>query len=133
MKLPILVLETSALVALVRLEAEHEAFELCLADANALAIPASAYLEFTLVSKGAKIGRPWLDRFIVGNQITIHPISDITTRLAADAFERYGRGSGHSARLNFGDCLSYATAIELDAPLLFKGLDFAHTDVKRAI
>lgn len=49
---------------------------------------------------------------------------------AADAGERYGRGTGHPARLNFGDCLSYAVAAHLGLPLLFKGDDFAHTDVE---
>lgn len=77
--------------------------------------------------------RGWITGFLDDSAISIHPISHITARLAADAFERYGRGTGHPARLHFGDCLSYAAAIELDAPLLFKGQDFAHTDVKRAI
>lgn len=50
--------------------------------------------------------------------------------MEADA--RYGRGTGHRARLNLGDCLAYAAAVAHDAPLLFKGDDFVHTDVKRA-
>ena len=53
-------------------------------------------------------------------------------RLAADAFERYGRGTGHPAHLNFGDCLAYAAAAAHPAPLLFKGEDFALTDLSRA-
>lgn len=48
------------------------------------------------------------------------------------AYRRYGKGSGHPAKLNFGDCFAYALAASLDAPLLFKGEDFAQTDVKRA-
>ncbi|WP_342778693.1 type II toxin-antitoxin system VapC family toxin [Phreatobacter stygius] len=54
-------------------------------------------------------------------------------RLAADAFERFGKAIGHPAKLNFGDCLAYATAMRLDAPLLFKGDDFRHTDVQAAL
>ena len=53
--------------------------------------------------------------------------------LAADAFLRYGKGRGHRAQLNFGDCLSYAVAKQLDAPLLYKGDDFIHTDIKSAL
>jgi ribonuclease VapC len=52
--------------------------------------------------------------------------------LAAAADHRSGRSTGHPARLNFGDCFAYAAAIAHDAPLLFKGEDFLHTDVKRA-
>lgn len=52
---------------------------------------------------------------------------------ARDAFLRYGRGRGHPARLNLCDCMSYALAVTRNAPLLFKGDDFTHTDVLRAI
>lgn len=52
-------------------------------------------------------------------------------RSARQAYRDFGRGSGHRARLNFGDCFSYALAIRLDEPLLFKGDDFVHTDVRR--
>jgi ribonuclease VapC len=59
--------------------------------------------------------------------------SSVMADLAADAAERYGRGSRHPARLNFGDCLSYAVAKHLKAPLLFKGNDFTHTDIESAL
>jgi ribonuclease VapC len=75
----------------------------------------------------------WLDSFITRFGIAITPITEAVARRAAEAFERYGRGSGHPARLNFGDCLSYAVAAEQHAPLLFKGADFAHTDIKSAL
>lgn len=52
--------------------------------------------------------------------------------LAIEAFQRYGRGRGHRAKLNMGDCFAYACAKELKAPLLFKGDDFTHTDIKIA-
>lgn len=78
-------------------------------------------------------GRSWLDEFIVDEQVTIAAITPEVARLAADAFQRFGKGTGHKAQLNFGDCLSYAVAKSLDAPLLFKGEDFRHTDVKSAL
>ena len=61
------------------------------------------------------------------------PVDEVVAEIAANAAERYGRGSGHLARLNFGDCLSYAVAKHLDAPLLFKGDDFLHTDIESAL
>lgn len=53
--------------------------------------------------------------------------------IAAEAFLRFGRGRGHAAKLNFGDCMAYALAKSLDAPLLFKGDDFALTDIRSAL
>lgn len=58
-------------------------------------------------------------------------IDDDTTRIALDAFDRFGKGR-HPARLNFGDCFAYACARRLDVPLLFKGADFALTDIAPA-
>jgi ribonuclease VapC len=73
-----------------------------------------------------------LERFLRDADISIFGSDARQARLAADAFERYGRGSGHPARLNFGDCLAYAAATALGAPLLFKGDDFSRTDVTPA-
>lgn len=73
-----------------------------------------------------------LDSFTSPNLVTIAPIPEVAIRLPADGSDLYVRASGHSARWNFGDCLSSAVAMDLDAPLLFKGRDFAHTDVRRA-
>ena len=78
-------------------------------------------------------GRMWLDGLLADYGIAVQGSDPRQARLAADAFERYGRGSGHPARLNFGDCLSYAAAAALDAPLLFKGGDFAQTDIASAL
>ncbi len=78
-------------------------------------------------------GKAKLDDLVSGFFITFIPLDEPVARLAADAFSRYGRGAGHPAALNFGDCIAYATAIHLDVPLLFKGDDFRHTDVKAAL
>ena len=64
--------------------------------------------------------------------VEIVPITDRTSRLAVQAFGRYGKGRGHPAQLNFGDCLSYACAREHDAAILFKGRDFSRTDLRIA-
>lgn len=65
--------------------------------------------------------------------IAIVPVSEFDARAAIDAYRRYGRSSGHEARLNIGDCFAYALARSLDRPLLYKGDDFAHTDIASAL
>ena len=70
--------------------------------------------------------------FIEDAGIEVVAIDLAAARAAVSAFSCYGKGRGKKANLNFGDCLSYACAVRHDAPLLFKGLDFAHTDVLRA-
>jgi ribonuclease VapC len=73
------------------------------------------------------------DELISTLRIEIEPVTVSQVTLARTAYQRYGRGSGHPARLNFGDCFAYALAKEFDEPLLFVGSDFVHTDVRRAL
>lgn len=77
--------------------------------------------------------KSWLALLIEAQELQIPSFTPEIAEIAADAAERYGRGRGHQARLNFGDCLSYSVAKHLDAPLLFKGNDFIHTDIKSAL
>jgi ribonuclease VapC len=131
---PVLVIDTSVLVAIAKRENDAGLYLQTLGTfKGALAIPSPVYLEAVSVLSDAPGLRTWLDRFLSESAIAFLPTTERTARLAADAFERFGRGSGHPARLNFGDCLAYAAAAEQDAALLFKGADFAHTDVKRAL
>lgn len=69
------------------------------------------------------------DDFVERASVEIVPIADATSQIAVRAFARFGKGRGHPAQLNFGDCLSYACAREHDAAILFKGRDFAQTDL----
>ena len=69
---------------------------------------------------------------LIDPDIAAVPITEDIAHGAVTAFERYGKGRKHRASLNFGDCLSYACAKAHGAKLLFKGEDFAHTDVARA-
>lgn len=78
-------------------------------------------------------GERWLDLFIATAQMEIHPVSIEQLRIARQAHFEFGKGTGHGAGLNFGDCFSYALAMSLGAPLLFKGGDFAKTDVVSAL
>jgi len=81
-----------------------------------------------LLSRRGTQGMPDLDRLIVRFQIEIVPFTESQARLARDAFNRYGKGR-HPAKLNFGDCMAYALAKETGEELLFKGADFAQTDI----
>ena len=72
------------------------------------------------------------DELIKVAQITIEPVTEDQARIVRDAYKDFGKGSGHAAKLNFGDCLAYALAKIAGEPLPFKGDDFGHTDVDRA-
>jgi ribonuclease VapC len=66
-------------------------------------------------------------------EITVEPVTERQARLARQAYADLGKGSGHAAKLNFGDCLSYALALDLREPLLWKGNDFGHTGIESAL
>lgn len=76
---------------------------------------------------------PILEGIVEQLRLEIAPMSIAQARIGHDAYREFGRGTGHPAQLNLGDCFSYALAKELDEPLLFKGEDFIHTDVKQAL
>jgi ribonuclease VapC len=65
--------------------------------------------------------------------LEIEPVTELHVLIARDAFQRFGKGSGHGARLNFGDCFAYAFAKATGEPLLFVGDDFSRTDIPSAI
>lgn len=127
------VVDSSAIVALFKSEPEAEALWAHVRGGVELFLPVSCYLESVMVLSRYRGSRRWLDTLTVRYDVVLLTCDPSQARLAADAFERYGRGSGHPAKLNFGDCLSYAAAASLGAPLLFKGADFALTDVRSAL
>lgn len=128
-----IVVDTSALVAIIQHEDGARDLVVGLARGLPRLLPVSCYLEAAIVLRPRKAGRATLDQVVKSFGIDIVGAEAGEARLAADAHERFGRGSGHRARLNFGDCLVYAAAMARDAQLLFKGDDFVHTDVKRAV
>lgn len=127
-----IVIETSALVAIIQGEPEHAVFAQAVAEAEHRYLPASCYVETVMVLRSRVDGRSLLERFLRDFEVEIFGSDPAQARIAADAFERFGRGSGHPAKLNFGDCLAYAAAAALGAPLLFKSGDFAQTDIRPA-
>ena len=74
-----------------------------------------------------------LDRFCKDANMQFAPVDETQMRIARQAYRDFGKGSGHPARLNFGDCFAYAAAKALDEPLLYKGTDFGQTDVRSAL
>jgi ribonuclease VapC len=127
------VIDTSALVALLDDELDAGALWAALRRFERHVIPASAYLKFVMATSERAGSRGWIDTFVAVFRTDIYPVESWVAGEAADAFERFGRGSGHRARLNFGDGMSYGVAAKLSLPLLFKRDDFPHTDIKRAL
>ncbi|AGL26090.1 hypothetical protein J113_04345 [Mycobacterium tuberculosis CAS/NITR204] len=98
-------------------------------------LSAASYLECGIVLDSQRdpvISRA-LDELIEEAEFVVEPVTERQARLARAAYADFGRGSGHPAGLNFGDCLSYALAIDRREPLLWKGNDFGHTGVQRAL
>jgi ribonuclease VapC len=129
------IVDSSALVAILRDEPEAEAFAQALDTAAGCLMSAASFLETAIVvdrSRSAIPGRR-LDELIRELEIVIEPVTEDQAHLARQAYRDYGRGSGHPARLNFGDCFAYALARATGEPLLFKGDDFRHTDIASAL
>jgi len=121
--------DASALIAI--LQAEPEAFEFIeFLETNDVLIPASAMVETEILAIRRGLDSD-LGRLIAKLNAEVIALESSMVLLAADAFWRYGKGR-HKAGLNFGDCLVYATAKQLNLPLLYKGQDFIHTDLKSA-
>lgn len=129
------VIDTSALIAVLLVESEAEQFSEYLDRETSAWISTSTLHEAFCVVRRPTIrnGYPRLQEMVglVGPEIA--PFDLVQLEAAKVAYFRYGRGSGHSADLNMGDCFSYALAKTRNLPLLFKGDDFIHTDIEPAL
>ena len=128
-----IVVDSSALCAIFFNEPERAAFQLILDREDRRLLSAVNAHETATVLRG-KLGRKavadfW--RWLGENGVEVAPFDEFQARAAAAAFDRYGKGINSKARLNLADCAAYALAKTTNAPLLFKGDDFAHTDVGR--
>jgi ribonuclease VapC len=128
------ILDTSAMIAILRLEAEATEFAKIIEGTRERRISAVSYVETAAVIDGSKdpIASRRFDELIEAAGIAIEPVTEEQARIARQAYRDFGKVSGHPAKLNFGDCFSYALAKAKGEPLLFKGADFSRTDVKRA-
>ncbi len=130
-----MIVDTSALVAIALNEPGYRQLLTVLDGKGSSRISAANLLETYIVidRRGGPEAAPILDDTIRRATLEIVPVTYEQVTIAREAWRRYGRGSGHSAKLNFGDCFAYALAKALDEPLLFVGNDFAATDIEPAI
>ena len=129
-----MVIDSSALIAIIRHEPEREAFIKAISSADTRLVGAPTLMEAGMVALGRYGERALADVSEFCGKGAIETVAFEPDHLASalDAFRRFGKGR-HPAGLNFGDCLSYALAKTTGEPLLFKGDDFAQTDVKAAL
>ena len=125
-----MIVDSSALVAVVRNEPEALALSTALGHAIEIGIGAPTLVETSIVltTRVGSAGRMLLGRLLDELGVSTIPFDDRHWRVAADAFARFGKGR-HPAALNFGDCMTYATARISGWPLLCIGGDFAQTDI----
>ena len=126
-----MIIDTSALIAILRDEPEAAAYARAIEAASDRRISAANFLEAAIVIDGSRdpVASRRFDDLVREAQLVVEPVTDAQARIAREAYRDFGRGSGHPARLNFGDCFAYALARITAEPLLSKGVDFAHTDI----
>ncbi len=129
-----MIVDASALLAVLLDEPEAPAFAAAICDADPAAISVVNYLEVAIrIDRQDSVTLTQkFDRFIEFSGIGLRPVSVSQTRIARQAYAEFGKGR-HRAGLNFGDCFAYALAKEAGDTLLFKGADFIHTDLRPAI
>ena len=126
-----IVVDASALVAILRGEADAGRFAAAVADADPALVSAATVAETGIVMLG-RHGREGADKvrtLLQEGRFQVEGVTEEHAELAIDAYDRYGKGRGGKAKLNLGDCFSYALAKATGSPLLFKGDDFTHTDL----
>ncbi len=130
-----MIVDSSAMIAVLRAEPEAPQLARVLSSAANKRISAANFVETGIVIDAARnpVASAQVDTFIRTAQIEVVPITEAQARLARAAYRDYGKGSGHPAQLNFGDCFAYALAKETGEPLLYKGDDFVHTDLQSAM
>lgn len=129
-----MIVDTSALIGILRAEPEARNLAEALASDSVRRISAANYLEAAVVIDGGRdpIASRRFDEFIAAAGMEIVPVSARQAEIARAAYRDFGKGSGHPAGLNFGDCFAYALTKDTGDSLLFKGQDFVHTDIQPA-
>ncbi|MSO75762.1 MAG: type II toxin-antitoxin system VapC family toxin [Alphaproteobacteria bacterium] len=126
-----MIIDASALIAILRDELEANAYAEAIDEAGRRRLSAANFVEAAIVIDSSRdaIASRRFDDLLREAEIVIEPVTEVQARLARDAYRDFGKGSGHPANLNFGDCFAYALAKATGEPLLFKGNDFTHTDI----
>lgn len=129
-----MIVDSSAMIAVIKREPDWEKIAKTMDTTPTLEISAASYLETAIVVDNLRdpVQSARLDDLILDMGMTVEAVTVEQARIARQAYRDYGKGSGSAAKLNFGDCFSYALARVKREPLLFKGDDFVHTDVRSA-
>jgi ribonuclease VapC len=130
-----MIADTSALVAIVRAEPDAARYAAALAASGTNRLSAATYVEAAIVVDSGRdaIASRRFDDLLTASRLVIESLTAVQAEVARAAYRDFGKGSGHPARLNFCDCLSYALARTMGEPLLYKGDDFGHTDITPAL
>jgi len=126
-----MIIDTSAIIAILRNEKDAALYARAIADATDRRVSAINFVESAVVIDASQdpIATRRFDDFMKEANISVEPVTETQAQIARYAYRDFGKGSGHPAKLNFGDCFAYALAKTLVEPLLFKGNDFVHTDI----
>ena len=129
-----MIVDSSALLAVLFREDDADTFEEAMAKAERLKMSVASWFEAAMAADrhGDDVARSRFDTFIEELSVQVEPVTYEQARLARFAWNSFGKGA-HKARLNFGDCLTYGFAKATGEPLLFKGGDFAQTDIEPAL
>jgi len=130
-----MIIDTSALIAILRDEPEAAAYAKAVARARSRRVSAVNYVEAAVVIDGSRdpVASRRFDQLFQEADIVVEPVTEAQARIAREAYRDFGKGSGHAAGLNLGDCFAYALAKATGEPILFKGDDFGRTDLTPAL
>ena len=130
-----MIIDTSALIAILRAEDDARDMALAIEKAQVRRISAANLLETAVVIDASRdpVASRRFDELVEVAELRVEAVTFDQARIARDAYRDFGKGSGHQAGLNFGDCFAYALAKTTGEALLFKGNDFGHPDVTPAL
>ena len=130
-----MIVDASAILAILRDEPEALSCAKAIASAGSRRISAVNYVEAAVVIDGSRdpVASRRFDDLFREAQLVTEPVTEVQARIAREAYRDFGKGSGHPAGLNLGDCFAYALAKVTGEPILFKGDDFTHTDLTSAL
>jgi ribonuclease VapC len=130
-----MIVDSSAVLAILKDETPALDCAKALERAPVSRISAANWLESSIVvdSRRDPIASRRFDELVHEAKLIIEPVTELQVRIAREAYRDFGKGSGHPAGLNLGDCFAYGLAKAMDEPLLFVGDEFSHTDIKAAL
>jgi len=129
-----MIVDSSAIVSIIRREPDAAELARIIETASSCRLSAANFFEAAIVLDSRRDptqGRRY-DDLLREAKVEIVAVDEAQARIAREAYRDFGKGSGHPAKLNFGDCFAYALAKATGEPLLYTGKDFSHTDVARA-